>query len=407
MWQELKAALLAAKQDWDVWTDWYEARLQGKRSNQKLEVARATIPNNIWKEGPAVVNADIKLLISENELDPDDVFENSLREFAWESGDSSKPESLAVSTAPQKPEEPPPIEVIPAQVPTATTFGLNSFGLIDVVPDPPAHGTTADALQSEHYEETRLKAQALVALGPNQLGDLNDPAKRFREGLKDRIEDISITSTWSRGNTLRSRLKAHDLSMSNAEPDPARLPPLVVETLRDLVGTWNIFIVGDPKGRELDEIRLGPQDVESARQVVAAAAPLVEALQHSENVATPMAIEAVGEQAETAKTATSGIDGDQAIDLSRKTSGNVVVELLRNAYAALRTEPGFAWKEYRAGFYRQAGAAAFNLVAGSAICAGIIAFVVRYADALKGFVTAAWHNPTLVEIIDFIVRVCP
>jgi hypothetical protein len=103
--------------------------------------------------------------------------------------------------------------------------------------------------------------------------------------LKDRIEDISITVLWSRGNTLRSRLKAHDHSMSNAEPDPGRLQPLVAETLRDVVHTWNIFIVGDPNGRELDEIRLGPQEIEAAKGVVVAGAPVVKALQQSDNVA--------------------------------------------------------------------------------------------------------------------------
>jgi hypothetical protein len=173
---------------------------------------------------------------------------------------------------------PAPIEAIPEQEPLATIFGVNSQGLIDVIPDPPALGTASDALQREHYAETRFKAQTLIQLGPNQLGELRGPAKRFHGGLKDRIEDISITVLWSRGNTLRSRFKAHDLSMSNAEPDPARLPPLVAETLRDLVGTWNIFIFGDPKGRELDEMRLGPQDVEAAKAVVVAGAPLVEAL---------------------------------------------------------------------------------------------------------------------------------
>jgi hypothetical protein len=70
--------------------------------------------------------------------------------------------------------------------------------------------------------------------------------------------------------------------MNSAEPDPARLAPLVAETLRDVVHTWNIFIVGDPVGRELDEIRVGPQDLDVAKQVIAAAAPVVEALPHSE-----------------------------------------------------------------------------------------------------------------------------
>jgi hypothetical protein len=129
---------------------------------------------------------------------------------------------------------------------------------------------------------------------------------------------------WSRGNTLRIRLNAHDLSTGNEEPDPERLQPLVAETLRDVVHTWNIFIVGDPKWRELDEIRLGPQDVDAAKRVVAAAAPIVKALQHSENVATPTAIEAVAEQAETAKTAPAGIDGDQAIGFSRMATVNFV-----------------------------------------------------------------------------------
>jgi hypothetical protein len=214
---------------------------------------------------------------------------------------------------------------------------------------------------------------------------------------------------WSRGNTLRIRLKAHDLSTSNEEPDPGRLHPLVAETLRDVVHTWNIFIVGDPIGRELDEIRLGPQEVEAAKRVVVAAAPVVKALQQSENVATLTAIEAVAEQAEAAKTAPTGIDGDQAIDLSRRTTGNFVVETLRNAYAAVRNELSFARTEYRAGIYRAAGAATF---AGGAAGAGtvayyspaILSFIARHADALKAYVEAAWHNPMLGEIINLIVR---
>jgi hypothetical protein len=180
---------------------------------------------------------------------------------------------------------------------------------------------------------------------------------------------------------LRSRLKAHDHSLSNAEPDPARLPPLVSESLRDLVGTWNIFIVGDPKGRELDEIRLGPQEVEAAKGVVVAAALVVKALQQSDNVATPVAIEAVVEQAETAKTAPAGIDGDQALDLSRKTTGNFVAELLRRVIREL----AFAWKEYRAGIYRAGGTATAGGISYAAYnnWPAIVSFVARNADALR------------------------
>jgi hypothetical protein len=202
---------------------------------------------------------------------------------------------------------------------------------------------------------------------------------------------------------LRIRLNAHDLSTSNEEPDPGHLQPLVAETLRDVVHTWNIFIVGDPKGRDLDERRLGPREVKAAKQVVGAAAPLVKALLDSEIVATPTAIETVTEQAETAKTAPAGIDGDQAIYLSRKTTGNFVSELLRSV---IRGESAFAWKEYRAGIYRAGGTFTAGGIGYAAYnnWPAVVSFVARNADALKEFVIAEWRNPALVEIIDRIAR---
>ncbi len=69
-WRTLKSALLVANQDWEVWTDWYEARLAGDATRspiEALEVARVTIPDEIWKQGPAIVNAEIKRLINEHE----------------------------------------------------------------------------------------------------------------------------------------------------------------------------------------------------------------------------------------------------------------------------------------------------------------------------------------------------
>ena len=65
-WRKFKSALLAAGQDWNVWTDWYELRLAGDASdppNEVLEVARAMIPDEIWKQNPAAVNAEIRRLI--------------------------------------------------------------------------------------------------------------------------------------------------------------------------------------------------------------------------------------------------------------------------------------------------------------------------------------------------------
>jgi hypothetical protein len=108
MWVELNAALRTSGEDWDVWIDWYEARLQGKGSNQKLEIARAMIPNEIWREGPAKVNAEIKRLIEKHK-----------------------------SPAPPKKELPLPVVTtlpVPIEnVPTAVSFGWSSRGTIAVV----------------------------------------------------------------------------------------------------------------------------------------------------------------------------------------------------------------------------------------------------------------------------------
>ena len=62
LWQSLKSFLLAQNQDWDVWTRWYEARVNGEPSNKDLDLAIATIPNEDWEQGPAHVNALIKAL---------------------------------------------------------------------------------------------------------------------------------------------------------------------------------------------------------------------------------------------------------------------------------------------------------------------------------------------------------
>ena len=246
------------------------------------------------------------------------------------------------------------------------------------------------------------------------LGDVALPANRILEALPERIEDASVDKLWSRFNTARRRQDAHVRAIeNNLGPNPARLDDLVAATLGDLVDSFNVYVLGDPRALELDGARLGPQDREAVRKIAALAAPITRAASKSQSPATPAAQEALAEQVDAAIDAPNDINGDQAADLARKTTGNFVSELLRQAYAPIaklgavaKKEAGFAGHEFRAGFYRAPGTAAF---AGLSVAAytnwpEISAFVVRNADALKDFVTAAFHNPKLVEIIDWIVH---
>jgi Protein of unknown function (DUF1488) len=287
------------------------------------------------------------------------------------------------------------INNIPPQERASTQFQLDADGRIDLVRDPPL----GDAMQRLLFGEMRLKAADLAGLGHNQLAELKSPIDRFLAALPNELEQVSITRLWSRGNTLRRRLQAHRLAVASDEPsDPARLAPAVAEMLSDLVDTFNVFIVGDPTGRELDQVRLGPQERHVARVIVDAALPIVEAARMSEGLATPLALEALTEEIEAARDAPAGIEGDQAVDLSRKTSSNFVVTLLRSAYARVRAEPEFAWREYRAGIYRGLG----TITAAGIASWPIIAFIGNNAEALKVFVAHAFNNPTLIQIIDLI-----
>jgi hypothetical protein len=371
-WGELRATLLGQNQDWEVWTGWYDERLAGDLANQNIQIARVTIENAIWQQSPTVVNAHIKELITEREI-----FQHATED---------------------EPDELPDVDAIPPQTTAASQFALDAEGRLDLLPDAPL----PDDMQREIYQEVRYKALALAGLGHNQLAWMSEPVARFLTAAPEFIEDVSITQLWSRGNTLRRRLRAHDTAAASAEPtDPAILSTSVAEMLRDLVESYNVFIVGDPAGRELDQIRLGPQERDVAKVIVDLAVPLTEAVQVSAGLATAAAIEALVEQVEAARNTLPGVDGDQAIDLSRKTAGNFIAELLRGAYARIRAEPGFAWKEIRSGTYRYTVP---GLIAGGYM-PPIITFVVEQASNLKLFVEQAFHNPSLVKIIDVISRI--
>ncbi len=60
LWLELKAALVAANEHWDVWTDWYDDRLAGRVRDEERELAYVHIEEAVWNQGPAIVNAEIK-----------------------------------------------------------------------------------------------------------------------------------------------------------------------------------------------------------------------------------------------------------------------------------------------------------------------------------------------------------
>ena len=74
LWNSMQTRLLAREgEHWEVWTNWYDARLDPSRRipcysppDLKLEEARVLLPDELWEQGPAAVNARIRELIEES-----------------------------------------------------------------------------------------------------------------------------------------------------------------------------------------------------------------------------------------------------------------------------------------------------------------------------------------------------
>jgi hypothetical protein len=72
-WAMLRRMLPELRQDWEVWIEWYEARLRGgltwpeltSETNEALDVAIASLPDALWKRGrPEEVNSEIAILVA-------------------------------------------------------------------------------------------------------------------------------------------------------------------------------------------------------------------------------------------------------------------------------------------------------------------------------------------------------
>ncbi len=74
-WDSMKKRLLARKgEHWEVWTNWYDARLDPSRRIPcysppipELERKRILLPEEVWEAGPATANAEIRRLIDEHD----------------------------------------------------------------------------------------------------------------------------------------------------------------------------------------------------------------------------------------------------------------------------------------------------------------------------------------------------
>jgi hypothetical protein len=64
-WNDWRVIFLGSGENWEVWTDWYEARIRGGPVDMDLETKRVIGPKR-WDEGPKAVNAEIAAIIADH-----------------------------------------------------------------------------------------------------------------------------------------------------------------------------------------------------------------------------------------------------------------------------------------------------------------------------------------------------
>lgn len=223
------------------------------------------------------------------------------------------------------------------------------------------------------------------------------------------MAQLSIVRLWHRANALRERLSGHDeaaarqKAVGQLEPDAAMLAQATVGPLRDFVRSYNVFIVGDRKGRELDGKSLGPGERQRSEAANAAFEGIISALPSAPQVATPEVTEVLSELNATAKSARPGLAGDQDIALARDSNANFVLALIRKGYRLICEEAALASKGVREGAYRAVG----TTLAGGTIIAywpTITQFIAQHAHALKLFGRLVYDSPSISQMIDTISR---
>lgn len=390
-WSNLKAALpKLAGENWQVWLDWYDAILNGRapwpalneKRREDLTIRIALIDDKIWRQGPAVANAEVKRLIDE---------------------------ALAQAL--------PGEDGLPKQLGSAAQFVAGPDGLIGLAPPGPEDRLSDTPAVRDFYRECREKALDVKQMGPQILGEVL--GRRIDKFLSRAPADFSQArerDVWSVGNSLRSVRNAHVAVQNRTDLDilghPSKLDPGAAEALGDWVETFNQLAFADPKLLARDKLRPGPQEHDRAKEEIDLATPLVREAIRQPGVLRADAVEELNEQQDAVANASADLAGKQQADHARNTYGNLFAEVLLSVCCAIRSVPslargegGFVSREYVGGFYKEAGKRTFDAVLIGGVAAvyfspQAVDFVLSNLDQFQAYCAVAFeHAPGAAQLL--------
>jgi hypothetical protein len=238
-WRVMKAALLALEEDWDVWTDWYEARLRGDPGNEELELARVMTADEIWQQGPKVLNAHIKRLIEKSavvEVNVSDTLTLGRSETSVLKATPPAVDGDDVAAFGQRP--------------AAFKFAVQGAH-IEATPQretPIDQGVAFDI-----YAELKAKARELVERLQQTNSDqrATQTAQRLLDCLGGSLADVSPGILLMRHRSLEADAAAYDTPEARRE-----LFPDAIAMIRDLIASADDLMSGYPSIRKIQAASL-------------------------------------------------------------------------------------------------------------------------------------------------------
>jgi hypothetical protein len=212
-WARLRAALLAEDEDWDVWVRWYEDRLLGRPSlGDIFDIAVATLPEELWRQGPKAVNAEIRRLIE-------------------------------LHTSP---------EPIPAQG-AGPQFGLNPDLRITLAPpsELDIHGNNLPRIRQQLPLVRQAAGDLARNLNPNTQPELAGNLADYRAAIADNPEKIAWGIVFGLGVRLDNAAAAARREIANRMREP--LEDAAQEALDSVLMLHGPLIMATAEGRELSD----------------------------------------------------------------------------------------------------------------------------------------------------------
>ena len=371
--------------DWDIWSNYFASISQGKplfgimdeklrdelERNIALGSTDGKFNKEFWKREPALINADIK---------------------AWVDYARATDTFGKLSSAIAEPD-------MPKQSSDASSFGLNANGQVDRLPTSPENRLQITPILQQEYAALLEDAKKLAGHG-QMLGKLGPELSNLLTAMPEDMSQAEVFSLWRAINRLRRTMNAHLAVARDIEPHEAKLERSIAEELAALLDSANNLAFTDLGMRKRDENTVPPQDRPSVDEERKLGDDLEKSIINTPEILTQQARDVVKAEAENAKGAGSDQHSAQAVDQANKTRRNVVAALL----SVLKGETSFAWKEFRGGAYKAAGAGAAtvaltDLNGTTTVYPTILRFIIENAEKLSIYAEKVYHNPALAEFL--------